>query len=230
MVAKWVSPLSIGIAVGLVLCAPVTSSAQTEVSFETSDGGLVHADLYGAGDRAVVMAHGGRFTKESWRDQAEALTVAGFRVLALDFRGRGSSRAGSAGAEGVRFDVLAAVRYLHANGARSVSVVGASFGGGAAAEAAAEAEPGEIERIVLLAHSSIDHPERISGRKLFIVSRGDTTGTGRLRLDDIRDQYQRAPDPKELVLLDGAAHAQFLFETDQGPRLLREILRFLSAR
>jgi hypothetical protein len=32
------------------------------------------------------------------------------------------------------------------------------------------------------------------------------------------------------VILDGAAHAQFLFETDQGERLLSEIVRFLSER
>jgi hypothetical protein len=32
-----------------------------------------------------------------------------------------------------------------------------------------------------------------------------------------------------MILLDGDAHAQFLFETDQGPRVMREILRFLTA-
>jgi hypothetical protein len=31
-----------------------------------------------------------------------------------------------------------------------------------------------------------------------------------------------------LIILDGSAHAQFLFATDQKERLLREILRFLS--
>jgi hypothetical protein len=30
------------------------------------------------------------------------------------------------------------------------------------------------------------------------------------------------------VILEGSAHAQFLFQTDQGERLVREILRFLS--
>ena len=29
---------------------------------------------------------------------------------------------------------------------------------------------------------------------------------------------------------DGSAHAQYIFETDQGDRLMREILRFLSER
>jgi pimeloyl-ACP methyl ester carboxylesterase len=123
---------------------------------------------------------------------------------------------------------LAAVRYLHETGAKTVSVVGASFGGWAAAQAAVEAPPGEIDRLVLLAHSSIDEPERMTGRKLFITSRGDTTGSGALRLPYIRVQYEQAPGPKELVILDGAAHAQFVFDTNQGERLMREILRFLS--
>jgi len=31
-----------------------------------------------------------------------------------------------------------------------------------------------------------------------------------------------------LVILDGSAHAQYLFATDQGEQLMREILRFLK--
>lgn len=214
----------------LAALLPVVFMAPPQgISFPTQDGGIVYADVYGTGDHGVVLAHGGRFTRESWAAQARALAKAGFRVVAIDFRGRGQSRGGpSSRDDGVHFDVLAAVRHLHRTGAKTVSVVGASFGGGAAARAAVEASPGEIDRIVLLAHSSIDQPERIEGRKLFITSRGDTTGHGTLRLSEIREQFERAPDPKELVILDGAAHAQFIFETEEGARLMREILRFLT--
>jgi pimeloyl-ACP methyl ester carboxylesterase len=200
------------------------------VTFSTQDRGIVYADLYGKGDRGVVLAHGGRFTKESWRKQAEVLVEAGFRALAIDFRGHGQSRGGDGSKsqdEGVHFDVLAAVRYLRDTGAKTVSIVGGSFGGGAAAQASVEA-PGEIDRLVLLAHSAIKHPERISGRKLFIVARHDPAWDGSPRLVRIREQYERAPEPKELLILEGAAHAQFIFESEQGERLLREILRFLS--
>jgi len=213
----------------LVLAGPV--AAQELVSFPTDDGGVVYADLYGSGERGVVLAHGGRFTKESWAEQAQALSEAGFLTLAIDFRGRGQSRGGlgtTPGGDGAYYDVLAAVRYLHRRGAHGVSVVGASFGGGAAARASVEAAPGEIDRIVLIAHSPIKEPERIKGRKLFITSRDDSSGSGTLRLPSIQDQYERAPEPKELVILDGSAHAQHMFGTDQGPRLLSEILRFLS--
>jgi len=111
--------------------------AQEHVSFPTEDGGVVYADIYGKGERGVVLAHGGQFNKESWEKQALELTKAGFRVVAIDFRGYGQSRGpqSKSGFDGVEYDVLAAVRYLHKAGAKSVSVVGASFGGAAAADA-----------------------------------------------------------------------------------------------
>jgi pimeloyl-ACP methyl ester carboxylesterase len=208
------------------------SEPPEQVSFPTQDGGLIYANRYGKGDRGVVLAHGGRFNKESWEKQARVLVKAGFCVLAIDFRGRGQSRGGAQALsrdDGAHFDVLAAVRYLRKTGARTVSVVGASFGGGAAAEASVVAEQGEIDRLVLLAHSLIEKPERMKGRKLFILSRDDFSGENKIpRLPKIRDQYERAPDPKELLILEGSAHAQLIFETEQGERLMLEMLRFLS--
>jgi pimeloyl-ACP methyl ester carboxylesterase len=207
----------------------VLASAQESVSFATQDGGVVFANLYGKGPRGLVLAHGGRFNKESWAKQAPAFEKAGFRVLAIDFRGRGQSHGGTqlkAGDEGFHFDVLAAVRYLHAHGAKTVSVVGASFGGSAAAEASIEAGPGEIDRLVLLG-ASADEPEKLRGRKLFIVARDDANDDGP-RLPKIRASYEKASEPKELIVVEGSAHAQFLFETPEGPRVMREILRFLT--
>jgi pimeloyl-ACP methyl ester carboxylesterase len=201
------------------------------VSFPTEDGGIVYADVYGAGERGVVLAHGGQFNKESWAQQAEILAQNGFRVLAFDFRGWGQSRGpqSKSRGDGVEYDVLAAVRYLHATGSKSVSVVGASFGGGAAADASILSKPGEIDRLVLLAGWTDNPPEKIKGRKLFIVARDDSDGSGDFRLPHIRANYEKAVDPKELIILDGTAHAQFLFATDQGDRLMREIVRFLTA-
>src|SRR5437667_4776428 len=117
------------------------------VSFRTEDGALINADLYGKGDQGVVLAHGGRFTKESWQPQAQQLARAGFYVLAFDFRGFGPSH-GPGDSDmftaPMHFDVLAAVRYLRKNGAKTVAVMGASFGGGAAADASIASQPGDI--------------------------------------------------------------------------------------
>jgi hypothetical protein len=40
--------------------------------------------------------------------------------------------------------------------------------------------------------------------------------------------YEKTPGPKEPIIVEGSAHAQFLFATDQEARVMREILRFLS--
>jgi pimeloyl-ACP methyl ester carboxylesterase len=216
----------------LAFLLPAGVAAQTTVSFPTEDGGKVYADLYGTGDHAVVLAHGGRFNKESWEKQARILAAANFRVLAIDFRGYGKSTGhGQADplSAPLQLDVLAAVRYLRTAGAKSVSIVGGSMGGGAAGDASIASRPGEIDRIVFLGASPDGPADKLKSASLFIVARDDADGDHELRLPRIRAQYEKAPQPKELIVLDGSAHAQYLFQTDQGDRVMREILRFLSA-
>lgn len=108
-----------------------------------------------------------------------------------------------------------------------MSVVGGSFGGAAAGDASIKSAPGEIERIAFLGAAPNLPAEKLKSRALFIVARNDRNGAG-LRLPGIRAQYERAPGLKELIVLDGSAHAQFLFQTDQSARVMHEILRFLS--
>lgn len=172
----------------------------------------------------MLLAHGGRFTKESWRAQANALASEGFRVLAIDFRGFGCS---TGPGQAVENDVLAAVRYLKAHGAKTVSVVGGSFGGAAAGDASIKSTPGEIDRVVFLGAAPNLSAEKLKSAALFIVARDDSNDAGP-RLPGIRAQYEKAPQPKELIVLNGSAHAQFLFQTDQSDRVMHEILRFLS--
>jgi pimeloyl-ACP methyl ester carboxylesterase len=206
------------------------AAAQQTVSLTAMDGGHVCADLYGKGPRGVVLAHGGRFNKESWRPQARVLAAEGFQVLAIDFRGFGcSSGPGQADFDHAPFaeDVLAGVSYLKANGAKTVSAVGGSFGGSAAADASIQAPAGTIDGVVLLGAAPNLPANALKSRTLFIVARDDTSGSG-LRLPGIQAQFEKAPQPKQLIVLDGSAHAQFLFQTDQGDRVMREILKFLT--
>jgi len=208
------------------------ANAQTTVSFPTRDGGVVFADVYGTGERAVVLAHGGRFNKESWAKQAPVLVRAGFEVMAIDFRGRGKSH-GPGGMEAsdeqLEMDVMAAVRYLHGHGAKSVSIVGGSMGGGAAGDASIVSRPGEIDRLVMLGAAPNLPADKLKSPALFIVARNDTSGDGP-RLPGIKAQFAKAPQPKKLVVLEGSAHAQYLFDTDQGERVMEEILRWLKAK
>jgi dienelactone hydrolase len=220
------------IAIIVALFLSVAAAAQKTVSFPTEDGGEVYADVYGGGDKGIVLAHGGPFNKESWEKQARTLAAGGFRVLALDFRGYGKSRGPGQSdpmSAPLHLDVLAAVRYLHETRAKSVSVVGGSMGGGAAGDASIASRRGEIDRVVFLGSAPNGPADKLKSSSLFIVARDDANSDGP-RLPGIRAQYEKAPEPKELIILDGSAHAQFLFQTDQGDRVMREIVRFLSAK
>jgi pimeloyl-ACP methyl ester carboxylesterase len=208
------------------------AAAQKTVSFPTEDAGVIFADLYGKSEKAVVLAHGGRFNKESWATQARALAAAGFAVLAIDLRGYGKSHGpGDKDPMDARLDldVLAAVHYLHKNGAKTVSIIGGSMGGGAAGDASIAALPGEIDRVVMLGAAPNGPAEKLHSATLFIVARDDSSGDGP-RLPGIQKQYESAPQPKKLVILEGSAHAQYLFQTDQADRVMREILDFLTGK
>ena len=209
-----------------------SAPAQKTVSFATEDGGAIYADVYGQGVRAVVLAHGGRFNKESWEKQARTLASAGFCVLALDFRGYGKSK-GPGDSDPMdaplHLDVLAAVRYLRKAGAKTVSVIGGSMGAGAAGDASIASQPGEIDRLVFLGGAPNGPAEKLKSPSLFIVARDDASGDGP-RLPGIQQQFDKAPQPKSLIILEGSAHAQYLFQTDQADRVMREILHFLSAK
>lgn len=216
----------------LILLPACLASGQQSVTFPVPGGrGQISADLYGSGPNYVILAHGGRFAKESWKKQAEVLAASGLAALAIRFRGDAVYPDGSPNATGSTednaADVSAAVTYLHGRGATAVSAVGASLGGDAVGEADANLGPGKLARIVILASPGGSHPEKLNGRKLFIVARNDSNGSGP-RLPGIRTNFERAREPKKLVIVDGSAHAQFVFDTQVGSRVMDEILRFLT--
>ncbi len=121
-------------------------------------------------------------------------------------------------------DVLAAGDYLRGHGAKTVAVIWSQHGRGRIGECRSKrALPAQSDRLILLAPVPIHNPERITGAEVYAVAQGDPIAP------QVKDQFEKAPEPKELLVLDGVAHAQFLFTTDQNERLMREILRFLSA-
>ncbi len=219
------------IAAAVMLCS-LTLSAQQTVSFPTSDGGSISADLYGSGNKAVVLVHGGQFNKESWAPQAKRLVAAGYEVLAINLRGYGKSR-GPGDSDPmdapIHLDVLAAVHYLRDRGAKTVSIVGGSMGGSAAGDASIFSKPGEIDRVVLLGAAPNLPAEKLKSPILYIVARDDASGDGP-RLPGIRKQYDVSPQPKQLIIVEGSSHAQFLFQTNQSERVMKAILDFLAGK
>ncbi len=214
------------------ICLLHPAAAQQTISFPTKDGAEIFADLYGKSDRAVLLAHGGQFNKESWAPQAKQLVAAGYRVLAIDFRGYGKSH-GPGDSDPMdaplHLDILAAVHYLKAHGEKKLSIIGGSMGGSAAGDACILSKPGEIDSVVMLGAAPNLTADKLKCPVLYIVARDDASGDGP-RLPGITKQYELSPQPKRLVILEGSSHAQFLFQTNQSDRLMDEILNFISTK
>ena len=117
-----------------VTCGTARGASVRPVWLRAADGQRLYAIAGGAGDTGIVLV------PESppgnvcgWLPSLTAFEHAGFRVLALDYRGTGQS---TVSPEAPKFafgrDLAAAVSQLRRNGAKYVVLLGASFGGAAA--------------------------------------------------------------------------------------------------
>jgi pimeloyl-ACP methyl ester carboxylesterase len=208
--------------------------AQERVTITSDDGANIVADLYRGGRRAVILAHGGRYTRDSWKLQAELLSRLGYRVLAPDFRGFGESTGPPSKdrmSAPLHLDLLASARYLRSQGVEWIAIVGGSLGGMAAGDAVIHGRPGEIDRVVFLGSTASlagGDLGKLGGRKLFVIARDDLNGQGKPRLVGIQADYEKVPPPRELLVVDGSAHAQAIFDGEEAPRVFDRILRFLA--
>jgi acetyl esterase/lipase len=120
-------------------------------------------------------------------------------------------------------NLLAAAEYLKGErGIRGVAFLGASAGGSAVLQAATNSLEVPDQLILLSAVGDVsglgEEP------KLFVASEGE----GRLA-QEVRQMAGEAPgDHNEALILPGDVHAQAIFETDQGERLMQTILERLE--
>ena len=193
-----------------------------EVSFVTDDQATIYAEYQKRGSHAVLLAHGAIFNKESWGKFEQDLLAQNYTVLAIDFRGYGKSTLGNQ-SRTLYKDILAGVQFLKAEqGISKITLLGASMGGAAAAKANVHAISGNIDQLILLSPASIFQPEKLNGQLLFIASADEYLAKV------LRTSFAKAPQPKELKLIPGSAHAQHIFKTSQAELLTQIILDFLA--
>jgi alpha-beta hydrolase superfamily lysophospholipase len=110
--------------------------------FRASDGALLDGAEVGDGDVGVVLAHESESDLCPWLPFAKTLADKGYRALAFDFRGNGSSPPQYA-AKATRYnlDVKAASDELRRLGAKKVFLAGASIGGAAVMAASPSVDP-----------------------------------------------------------------------------------------
>jgi uncharacterized protein len=134
-------------------------AAEQHVRFDSLDGIELHGTLTAApaaGDRGLVLVHGGGVTRDEagfFTRLAAGAADRGTTTLRFDFRGHGESagRQEDLTLAAVRNDIRAAIAVVRREiGAGApTSLLGASFSGGNCAAYAAE-RPSDVDRLVLI--------------------------------------------------------------------------------
>ncbi len=228
--AKGASASAIALALLLLAAACGThigaGGGSEKVDFQAEDGVQLSGHVFGEGGVGVVLSHMRQADQESWWPFARILRDRGYQALAFDFRGYRDSQ-GEVDINTLDKDVEAAVEALRSRGASRVFLVGASMGGTASLKVAARAEVAGV--VTLSAPPLIEDLDvredlrEIGAPKMFLASRDDGFYSRSASLLD-----QGSNDPKEMHLLDGAAHGTDMLYGDSGPRAQALILEFLG--
>jgi len=116
------------------VCGQVPKALHAQTSWlRTSDGVRLYSATAGSGSTAIVLAHESPGGMCGWLPAMRFIQAHGLQALAFDFRGfQPSDSPRMAIYDDLGPDLQAAVDAAHADGAKKVFVMGASFGGAAA--------------------------------------------------------------------------------------------------
>jgi uncharacterized protein len=172
--------------------------------------GLVHTGAAAGIRAAVVLAHphpqhGGTMHTKGVYQAAKALARIGCAVLRFNFRGAGTSEGTFTNGPGEIDDCRAALRFMRERhpGAR-LWTGGMSYGAWAGMTAGAgERDVDALIGIAApIARYDWEAVRESAAGKFFVHGERDEI----CPLQDLREFYARASDPKELVVIDGADH------------------------
>ncbi len=200
-----------------------------DLRFRASDGTRLVGHRFGTGRVAIVLAHQSDGDLCQWVSYATRLAHLGYSALAFDLRGHGASERRSYPAN-QRYggDVTAAVKLVRRLGAKKVFLIGASLGGSAVLDAAANVLS-PVDGVVSVSGSAglanaIVAVGQLRAPVLFLAGGGDIEFAS-----DARRLYAAtASNDKRLTILPHASeHGTQLVDAKAQARTLIE--RFLDA-
>ncbi len=196
------------------------------VSFTTPDGLRLSGTLYGSGTVGVALSHQSDGSQNEWSGFARQLAAHGYMALAFDFRGHNAS-AGPADVSREDVDLRAAIRFLRAQGATRIALMGASLGGAVTLRVAATESVVAVATLSAVAtmptqEVTDDIIKAIKAPKLFINSTLDYAA------DATQHMYDVAAPPKQIHLYPGIAHGVGIFSGDNGTDLIQRLLTFMD--
>jgi alpha-beta hydrolase superfamily lysophospholipase len=182
-----------------------------DVTFRAPDGTRLAGHLFGHGPVGVVLAHQRNGNLCQWLPYATHLGRLGYAALAFDFRNVGASQVRHYPAN-LRYggDVAGAVRELRRRGATKVVLVGASLGGSAVLQAAANVRPAVDGVVSVSGAADLSNAiQSVPGLKvpvLYLAASGDRDFAA-----DAKRLYAATRErEKQLLLLDDWRHGTAL--------------------
>ncbi len=180
--------------------------------FRASDGVVLDGATLGSGKTGVVLAHESPADLCGWVPFAQKLASAGFRVLLFDHRHHGLSPSPSAPSQAGRFtpDLEGAVDELKREGAESVFLMGASFGG--VTSMVAGSRLGSKIAGVVSASGEAGLPNRYGGpeRELDALAAVPSLTAPFLVVGSREDGYLPPSDARELLQRAGSSHKRLV--------------------
>jgi dienelactone hydrolase len=215
-------------AVAVVALASLTGSALAAetVSLRAADGTVLAAVWHQPSQPApaVLLVHMLSRSHHEWDSTAQALSAAGFAVLALDLRGHGGSSGSFAdGLASMQQDVQAALDWLKARPdvlSGKIGIAGASLGASLAVIAAAS--DGAVRSVALLSpggeyrgvrcEASMRRFADRGGAAMLVAATGDPYA-----LRTARQFSSMGSGPRDLRVVDGtSAHGTRLLDASPG--------------
>jgi len=204
------------------------TTKQGDVTFKAADGTRLAGHLFGSGPNGVVLAHQSDGNLCQWLPYARHLAQLGYRALVFDFRNSGDSQMRGYPAN-IRYggDVSAGVAELRRVGVKKVYLVGASLGGSAVLQSAANVRPA-VAGVVSVSgaadlSNAIASVPHLKVPVLYLAGAGDTDFA-----HDARRLYAATREnEKTVVVLDDFRHGTALVGGNAKAR--SEIERFLRS-
>ena len=198
---------------GALTPTPVPPPPGREIVFEESGSRKLAGTLYGEGKTAILLANMSIGGEKQWNPFVAAVDKRKFTTITFNYRD----------IDNVGPDMELLLGWLNEEGFTRLICIGASLGTRACSSIALEPE---IAGIVLIA-GSVHHASVAEAAypKLFISGALDRWAF------DIQTGYEKATEPKELVLFEeNRAHGTDLFSSKDGDAFLTLLIDFVNTK
>ncbi|MBN1538168.1 MAG: alpha/beta hydrolase [Anaerolineales bacterium] len=182
-------------------------------------------------DTIVIFAHMGGLDQTTWADFAQKVADNGVSAFTYDMRCHGKSECFGLATDSKNYqDLVTIMDILRQRGYKYFVCVGGSMGGGACINVSLREELAGLMLIASpkqFAFETKTFPENLVSRdipKLFIYNESDHYRVIRTAMPEL---YNRAPEPKKLVIFPGQWHGTELFDSPYAEQFSMTLMDFL---